>query len=262
MRSVTTTRLVLKRQFRTALADPGPFFVLPMLPALLTFVVFATVFDALGELDGFNSASLTSPGFDAYLAPGAVMLVALLGAGFTSTSLAADLRTGYGERLALAGSGIGPHLAGRAIFEGLRILPGAAIVLVVSFGFGAKADNGVAGVLVLLALAGVLSAAFGGIFHLVAIATQDPQTPLNLQPLGLPLAFFSTALAPLAIMPGWSEALARFNPVTKVVDAGRNAMIGDLWSMDLVWAVVVLAAAIAVFQLAAWRSLTRKLTPQ
>lgn len=262
MRALATTGLVLQRQFRAALADPGPFFILPMLPALLTYVVFATVFDALGELEGFDAPSFTAAGFDAFISPGAVMLVALLGGGFTSTSLAADLRSGYGERLSLAGSGIGPHLAGRAIFEGLRIVPGAIVVLLVSFGFGGQADNGIAGALVLLALAAVMSAAFGGIFHLVAIATEDPQTPLNLQPIGLPLAFLSTALAPLAIMPGWSEAIARFNPVTRVVDAGRQAMIGDLWSTDLVWALVVLAAAIAVFQTAAWNSLSKKLTPQ
>jgi ABC-type polysaccharide/polyol phosphate export permease len=56
-------------------------------------------------------------------------------------------------------------------------------------------------------------------------------------------------------MPTWAETLARYNPVTPVVDASRQALLGDLWSDELFAALAVLAGAIVVTQALAWRAL-------
>lgn len=253
------TRLVLHRQVKAALADPGPSFVLPALPSLLMLIVFTSVFDSLTHADGYDASDFTATGWDAYLLPGAAVLVAMLGAGYTSSSLAADLRTGYIDRLTLAGVNTGPHLAGRLVFEAVRLLPGLALVLIVGFAVGGRTSNGVAGILVAAALVAFLGAAFTGIFFIVAIATQDPQTPFTMQPLGLPVGFVSSALVPLAVMPSWSRAVARINPVSVVVDATRHAMIGDLWSTTTVRAAAVLAVWTTLTQLVAWRLLNAQL---
>lgn len=257
---MSQTVLVLRRQLRAAVADPGPSFVLPMMPSLLMLVVFTSVFDSISQADGYDTAGFTSSNWDAYVIPGVVVLVAMLGAGYTSSSLASDLRSGYAERMTVAGAATWPHLLGRLAFEAIRLVPGTLIVLAVGFAVGAEADNGAAGIAILVLLIAMLGVAFTGVFYLAAIASQDPQTPFTMQPLGLPLAFLSSALVPIAIMPGWSRALARVNPVSVIVDASRHAMIGDLWSTELATAVAVLAAWTAVSQLAAWRMLHSKLT--
>ena len=244
------TALVFGRQAREAVRDPGPFFVLPMLPALLMTVVFTSLFDRIANVQGFTAAS-----YDAFLIPGVVVLVALLGAGATSSSLAADVRSGYLERLRLLPIGLGSLLAGRALFEAARLLPGAIVVVAVGFAFGAEAPNGVAGVAVVVALVTLVGVAYSGIFYVVAVRTRDPQTPFTLQPLGLPLAFLSSALVPLAVMPAWGESLARLNPVTVVVDGAREAMVGDLMSRELWSALAVLIVWIAAGQFLAWRTL-------
>lgn len=242
--------LVFGRQARAGAADPGPFYVLPMLPALLMTVVFTALFDRIATVEGFAGDS-----YDAYLIPGVVVLVALLGGGATSASLAADLRSGYLDRLRLLPINLGSVLAGRLLFEATRLLPGTLVVLLVGFGFGAEAHNGIAGVAVVAVLVVLLGVAYSGIFYVVAARSQDPQTPFTLQPLGLPLAFLSTALVPVDVMPGWAGAVARINPVSVVVDGAREAMLGDLWSAPLAAAIGVLAVWIAVSELLAWKTL-------
>ena len=254
------TLLILRRQTRAALADPGPSFLLPLMPSLLMLVVFTSVFDSISQADGYDTSGFATSSWDAYVTPGVVVLVAMLGAGYTSSSLASDLRSGYAERLSLAGVGALPHLLGRLAFEAVRLLPGVAGVIVIGLMLGADADNGITGVVVVAALVALLGTAFTGIFYIAAIKTQDPQTPFTMQPLGLPLAFLSSALVPLAIMPDWSRTVARYNPVSVVVDAARNAMIGDLWSTELAAATAVLAIWIGLSQLAAWKALHTHLT--
>ena len=251
--------LILRRQLRSALADPGPSFVLPLMPSLLMLIVFTSVFDSISQADGYDTSAFTTSSWDAYVTPGAVVLIAMLGAGYTSSSLAADVRSGYAERMSLAGVGAWPHLLGRLGFEAIRLIPGVLAVIAIAFALGGEANNGVAGVAVVVGLVAMLGVAFTGIFYIAAIKSEDPQTPFTMQPLGLPLAFLSSALVPLAIMPDWSRAVARVNPVSVVVDAARHAMIGELWSSELATAALVLAAWVGLSQLAAWRILNTRL---
>ena len=249
-RSGGALALVFRRQAAAAGRDPGPFFVLPAMPALLMTVVFTALFDRISEPPGYEGSD-----YDAFLVPGVVVLVALLGAGATSTNLAADLRSGYFDRLRLLPARPTVQLIGRLLLEAARLLPGTAAVLAVGFAFGAQNRNGLAGLAVVVALVALLGMAYSGVFYAVAIKTSDPQTPFQLQPLGLPLAFLSSALVPLAVMPAWAQALARYNPVTPVVDASREALLGDLWSRELLVALAVLAGAVVVTQALAWRAL-------
>jgi ABC-2 type transport system permease protein len=213
-----------------------------MLPALLMAVVFTALFDRIVDVRGFPG----SDGYEAFLTPGVVVLVSLLGAGATSASLAADLRSGYFDRLRLIPGQPVTQLIGRLVFETVRLVPGVVVVLTVGLLLGGENRNGLFGLLVVVLLVAALGAVYSCVFFVVAIRTADPQTPFQLQPLGLPLAFLSSALVPLSIMPGWAETIARYNPVTVVVDASRGAMLGDLWSTDLAAATAVLSATLAV----------------
>jgi ABC-2 type transport system permease protein len=251
---LTGAGLTFARQARQAARDPGPFYVLPMLPALLMTVVFIALFERIATLDRFGDT-----GYAEFLLPGVVVLVALLGAGATSASLAADLRGGFFHRLRLLPAPVASQLLGRLLFEAVRLLPGAAVVLAVGLAFGGRAHNGLAGMLVVVLLVALLGVAFTGVFYAVAIRTRDPQTPFTLQPLGLPLSFLSSALVPLAVMPQWARTLARANPVTVVVDGSRQAMLGPLWSAELGWSVVVLAAWTGLGVLLAWAALRREI---
>lgn len=251
---VPAVGLVFRRQAAEAARDPGPHFILPALPALLMTVVFTALFDRISDAPGYDSGD-----YDAFLIPGVVVLVAMLGAGATSSSLAADLRSGYFERLRLVSARPRAQLSGRLLFEAARLLPGTAVVLGIGFLLGGQNRNGAAGLVQVVVLVALLGTAYSGVFYAVAIRSADPQTPFQLQPLGLPLAFLSTALVPSGVMPGWAGQVARWNPVSSVVDASREALTGDPWTGELLGALVATAGLIAVTQALAGVALHRRM---
>lgn len=247
--------LVVAREARAALRDPGPYVVLPAMPSLLMLVVFASLFDRIGRVGGLGELD-----YVAYLVPGVVVLVALLGAGATSSSLAGDVRGGYLERLRLLPFDMTAVLVGRLVLEALRLVPAVVVVLGAGFLLGARDVNDGLGVATVVVLVVLLGAAYSGVFLAVAAVTADPQTPFLLQPLGLPLAFLSTALVPTSVMPRWAETLASANPVTVVVDGSRAAMLGEVVSGEVGAALGLLGGCLVASTLLARLALARALT--
>jgi ABC-2 type transport system permease protein len=250
-----TASAVFSRSARDGLRNPGPAMLLPALPPILLVVALTSLFDQLSDVIAFSAGS-----FEEHFVPGAIMIVAVAGGGFTSAQLAEDLRTGFADRLRLHTAHPRTLLLGRFAFEAVRVVPGAAAVLGVGLLFGGTLANGVPGALVIMALVMLLSVAYAGVFYVAAIITEDPQTPLNLNPLGIIVAFLSSAFIPRTAMPGWADRVADANPMTILVDGARAAMIGDLTSADVIIAVAVALAGVASSIALATAMLDRKMT--
>jgi ABC-2 type transport system permease protein len=113
------------------------------------------------------------------------------------------------------------------------LLVGAAAALL-GFRFHGGAVDAVAGMLVLVVLAGAMSALFCRVGdHL--------RRPDVVQFAGMmvmmPLMFVSSAFAPLDTMPGWMRAAANVNPVSRATDALRGAALDTAAGADYVAAV-------------------------
>ena len=245
---------VFRRSVREGARDPGPALFLPALPSVLMSVAFTSQFERLIEVVDLPTAT-----FAEYVVPGLIVVVALASGGFTSASLAIDLRSGFMDRLRLYRLGVQPLLIGRFIYEAVRVVPGMLAVIVVGLLAGGDNENGLGGVVVILALGALLSAAFAGLHLVVATASQDPNTPLNLQPVGVMVFFLSSAIVPPAAMPAWAESVAAWNPVSAVADAGRAAFLGDLWGSEVWTGFAVAGAWLAVSVVASTALVSRTL---
>ncbi|MEZ5262187.1 MAG: ABC transporter permease [Acidimicrobiales bacterium] len=76
-------------------------------------------------------------------------------------------------------------------------------------------------------------------------------------PILLPLTFASSAFVPLATMPGWLQAFARNQPVTRAVDAARALVLGGPTLRPVLWALgwsIVLVAAFAPLAVRRYRA--------
>jgi ABC-2 type transport system permease protein len=62
----------------------------------------------------------------------------------------------------------------------------------------------------------------------------------------MPLFFGSNALYPVAIMPGWLQAISLVNPLSYQVDALRGLLLGAPAHLPLDYAVLTVAAALGV----------------
>jgi ABC-2 type transport system permease protein len=251
-KGLTDAALLFHRSLGEGRRDPGPAYVLPAMPPLLMVVVFTALFERIAETPGFGAGDYTD-----YLLPGAVVLTALLGAGFTATYLVQDAVGGYLDRLRLLPTSRGAMLGGRQAFEAVRVLPAAIAVTAVCVALGARIDGGVVGVAACLLLVALLSAAFSGLFHVAGIASRDPQTALALQPVGVLVGLVSTALVPASVAASGFSEVARLNPASVVVDGARASLAGDVLSSHVAFALAICTAGIVLTQLAVARQLAR-----
>ena len=129
------------------------------------------------------------------------------------------------------------------IARALLLVTAAALML--GFRFHGSPLDALAGLAVLIVLAGAMSALFGRIGDRLRRPDVVQFAGMMLM---MPLMFVSSAFAPLDTMPGWMRTLANANPVGHATDALRGAVLGTVTASDIVTA---LAAAIAMWTLVA-----------
>ena len=162
-----------------------------------------------------------------YMMPGIFVQTVCFGAMATGIGLAEDLGKGVVERfrsLPMARSAV---MAGRTTADLFRNIFVVLLMTVVGVAVGFRSGTGffnfMGGVLLLLAFAYALS--WGS--ALIGLKARNAETAQAMAfPLLMPLTFASSAFAPVQSMPGWLQAFARNQPVSVVIDACRDLMVG------------------------------------
>lgn len=208
--------LVLRRSMRDAVRDLPLAFVAPTLLAAAVSLMFASVFEAVADTPGFPSESFVD-----WVAPATVLLSAFVGAGFAASGLLRDIRSGYLDRMRLLPLHPAALVVGRAVFEGVRIVVPASVVLALTLAAGAENHGGAGAFVGIVAVTAVVATAWNGIFFATAIITRDDAAVIGLQPLFMPLLMFSTFFAPAEGAPGWFRRVVEANPFTWLLDGVR-----------------------------------------
>jgi ABC-2 type transport system permease protein len=125
-------------------------------------------------------------------------------------------------------------------FAYLTVLTGAQglIIMVAAWVMGVRYASGIGGIAACLAIGALFGA---GITALSVALAFSLRTHSQFFPItgfaGLPLTFASTALVPLALMPGWMRPIARLNPMTYAINALRELIMTG-------WQIVPLAGTV------------------
>jgi len=198
-----------------------------LLPATIAPVVFllgmSGQFARLTGLEGFPT--------DSYLS-WVVPLSCLQAAGFagaaTGANLARDIEQGWFDRLLVSPVPRPVLVLGPILGAITRCLVPTTVVLAVGFALGAELTGGVVGLLALYLAATAFCAVAGlwGVFMAVVFRTQQAG-PLMQQGVFVAV-FLSTAYTPQGLLRGWLEGAARFNPVTYVLELGRQATVSGI----------------------------------
>ncbi|MFE6156209.1 ABC transporter permease [Streptomyces sp. NPDC057889] len=241
--NAATVRMLLHRNIREAMRSPVIAFLFPVLFPLFAETLVASAYARVSSLQSFPVHPYT-----AYMAPGMMLLAGMMGSGYSATALVLDVQTGFLQRMRLLDVRPSAILLSRVLFDALRVLPAAVVVLLVGLSLGARLESGFASVVGLLVMCSMWSVAYGGLFYIVALSTWNPQAPLAMSPLFILLMFTSTAAMPTSLQPDWLATLARYNPFTHVTEGARALMTGPLDSGTLLLAGVVLVVGIVVTQ--------------
>ena len=218
-------------------------------PTLLVFATVQPVLFVLLFTYAFGGA-IHVPGvarYIDYLLPGIVVLAIGFGASQTGVAIAEDLTTGMIDRFRSLPITAAAVLAGRVAADALRNLFVTGLMIGVAAAVGFQFHAGPAAALAAVALAVAAGLAFSWLNLLLGLAVRDPESAglAGLFPVII-LFFTSSALVPVATMPGWLQAFAKANPITVITGALRALCLGGPTTRPALEAVAWLAGLLAV----------------
>ena len=252
---MTDTGLIWRKSLREARRDIALAFIFPVLPPLFFAVLQAVTYSDVVDLPGFPVDD-----YIVWIAPGAVLLPGAIGAGFTATSTVLDARSGYLDRLRLLPVSPAAVLAGRLLFDAVRVLPAAAIVLLTCVAMGAEIRTRPPR---RRCRAGACLAALARLerdLYVATLRSMNPQTPMAMQPLFLPFLFLSSVYLPESLLPGWVQTVSDANPLSYMADAARGFMTEPFdWGTLAAGVAYPLAIAAVTLAIAArmWSAMNR-----
>ena len=230
------------RQLYKMLTNPA--FLLPsMLMPIFFFTAFAGGLVAVADSPGFDYPSYTTFQYVFVL-----MQSAVFGGVFAGFSIAADFESGFARRMMLATRGRSALVIGYTLAALARASIVWVVVTVVALIAGAEVTgNG-------LDILGTLSVAiFTNIAALlfacgVAMRMRTMQASPLIQLPAFLLIFTAPVYVPRDLLEGWVAVVADFNPLTAVLEAAREWVIGGSAEAGLAFGAAIGLAVV----MAAW----------
>jgi ABC-2 type transport system permease protein len=204
-----------------------------------------------------GSAHLIKTGgveYRAYIAPGVLAQAAMFIAIFFGLAVIWERDVGQLQRLLATPLSRSSIVLGKAAGACVRALVQALLLLIVLAIAGIDVRWSVPGVIGMLALLMLGTAAFACMSMLLAAAVRERERFMGIgQLIMMPLFFASSALYPLSSMEPWLKTVARVNPLTYEVEGLRQLLVGA--GGGVVWLdFLVVATFFALMLVAATRA--------
>jgi len=182
-----------------------------------------------------------------YLAPGIIAQSAMFIAIFYGIQIIWERDAGILNKLLVTPTPRSALITGKAFAAGVKSLIQAVVVVVIAAILGVALTwnplklIGVGAIVILgSAFFSCLSMTIAGI-----VLSRDRLMGFG-QAITMPLFFGSNALYPVAIMPGWLQAVSKVNPLSYEVDALRGLLLGTPSHLGTDFAVLLVAAALGI----------------
>ena len=235
--------LVLSRRSIVRLARQPASWAPAMVFPLLLCAVNASAMGRVARIPGVVPPGAT---FLMYLLPAAIVQGVLFGGINGGSELATDIQTGFFDRLVSSPVSRPAILVGR--------LGGAVVFGVVQtvvfqlllWPFGADVRGGLAGRLVLVVVAALLSLGTGALAAGLAARTGQAEAVQGFFPLVFISLFLSSCFFPTALMSGWYRQVAEHNPLTWMVDGMRTQVLVGFDAHDALVSIAVAGVIVVV----------------
>jgi len=238
------------RQTTVLLKNPS-LFLPPMLFPLMNFMAFAGGLSRLRHVPGFDF----SAGYTAFQFVFVLLQSAAFGGVFAGFGIARDFERGFAKRLLVSAPQRSGIILGYGLASLIRWLMIAVVLTIVALVAGMQVGGngvdlvGLYGLAILFNQVGLLWACG------VAMRFRSTQAgPLMQTPVFL-LLFLSPVYVPLSLLQGWIHEVARFNPLTFLVESGRGFIEGEPTQVAAAFSIAL--ALLAVFAVWARTGLAR-----
>ena len=224
----TQTGQVLRRWLIGSIRQVwGP--AMSLIQPVIWIVLFGQVFASVGMLPQFGpSTGSGTGGYIDYLVPGILMMTVLYSGAWAGTGFIDDMNSGVMDQYLTSPVSRSAIITGQLVQQLALNLAQSLVVLGIGWLAGARYPGGVGGVLAALGVATVLATIFCCASTAVALIARSQIALISLsQLIVLPATFLSTTMMPAALMPQWVQDVARWNPMTWVVELGRGGLSGE-----------------------------------
>lgn len=250
MGDIAVIRSLVGRSLHELTRVPGAAIPGVMAPTIF-FLGLTAVFGNLVLLPGFDADR-----YQSFIIPVSLMQAAAFTGAATGVNMARDVEQGWFDRLLAAPSPRPVLLTGLVLSASLRALIPGSVVLAVGLSIGVTWP-GLLGLLITAVIVmgmAALAATWGAT---LAFAFRT-QSAAPLMQAGMLLAVLTTtAYAPLPLLTGWLQEVARYNPLTQVLEAIRQGFLGSVTWADTWPGFVALAALGTLFAILALRGMRR-----
>lgn len=184
---------------------------------------------------------------------------ALFGSIAAGSDMATDIEHGFFDRLVASPVSRTSILVGRVAGAAVLGFVQALVFFGVTSLFGLNVVSGLPGILLVAAVAAVISAGIGALAVAFGLRTGSAEAVQGSFPLLFVLMFFSSAFFPRNLMEGWFKTVATYNPISWLIEAARSLVIEGLNARDFFVALAVAAVIFVLGTMLAGLALRRRL---
>jgi ABC-2 type transport system permease protein len=242
-RFASVTRGVAWRSIHNTIKTPSVLVPSILFP-LFFLAAFAGGLSKIAQVPSFHYRA----GYTAFQFVFVFLQSSAFGGVFTGFAVARDFDSGFARRLLLSAPNRGGIIAGYTIGAALRWFLTGTVVTIAALIAGMNVDGsgiqliGLLGVGLMVNLVAALWAIGTAMFLRTEQAGAVIQMPVFV------IVFLAPVYVPLNLLTGWIHAVAKYNPATVVLEAGRGLF--DASPVKVALAFIVLAAGAVV--MAAW----------
>lgn len=216
--------------------------VFSMMPPLIQYLLFGAIFENLTQFPDFPTDN-----YFEYLAPAVVFFTTVIGIANAGVALVEDFESGYFQKILLAPISMWSVLLGRLLSDGVRVYLQASVILVLSLFFRAEVETGLAGALLMLALATLFSVFTVGVLVAnVALKSKSSQAVQAIFPIFFVAIFLTTAFIPKEFIDSEIvKTLIEWNPAEYIVSPMQELMMTG-WAWGEIGVAFAIIAGFAV----------------
>ncbi|UJA20631.1 ABC transporter permease [Thermoleophilia bacterium SCSIO 60948] len=185
-------------------------------------------------------------GFLDFMLAGAMIQSALLAGNSGGIAMAVDIESGFTDRLLAAPISRFAIVLGRLAGTAALGLIAVTWYLVVGLAFGARIEEGVPGVALMIVIVVLAAIAFGTLSAALALKTGSASVVQGMFPIVFVILFLSSAFFPADLMLEPAASIAEFNPLSFAVEGVRDPIVSTLTPGDLAAALASVLGVMAL----------------
>ena len=228
------TWAVAWRTIHNFTTNPALFFPSVIFP-LFFFTAFAGGLSNVGNVPGFDFPA----GYTAFQFVFVLLQASAFGGVFTGFGIASDFERGFARRLLLGAPNRLGILAGYALAAMFRAVVVGALLFAVALATGMRVTGDGVDLFGLIVLALLVNLAATLFAAGVAFRARTIQAGPAMQMPVFIVLFLAPVFVPLDLVGGWVHAVAQVNPITAIVEGGRDLISGQDFPALLMYGVAV-----------------------